>query len=54
VGEAWEQMYRNEIEAQAEKLAPTPIEEGFKEFLDRKVPDRPDTKASKKAGKKAK
>ena len=36
VGRAWEQMYRNEREAQAGKLAPRPVLEGFKPFLDRK------------------
>jgi len=36
VGASWEQAYRNEAEAQAGKLAPTPVLEGFKPFLDRK------------------
>ena len=36
VSAAWKQMYENELEAQEGKLAPTSIEEGFKEFLDRK------------------
>ena len=36
VGAGWEQMYANELEAQAGKLKPTPPLEGFKEFLDRK------------------
>ena len=36
VGAGWEQMYRNELEAQEGKLQPTPFLEGFKPFLDRK------------------
>ena len=36
VGARWQEMYRNELDAQEDKLHPTPIEEGFKEFLDRK------------------
>ncbi len=36
VGVQWLQMYRNEQDAQAGKLQPTPVLEGFKEFLDRK------------------
>ena len=36
VGDGWRQMYDNESEAQAGKLAPTPVLEGFKPFLDRK------------------
>ena len=36
VSAAWKQMYENELEAQEGKLAPTSVEEGFKEFLDRK------------------
>lgn len=36
VGNGWRQMYDNEAEAQAGKLAPTPVLEGFKPFLDRK------------------
>ena len=36
VGEGWEQMYRNEGAAQAGKLKPTPVLEGFKDFLERK------------------
>ncbi len=36
VGAQWLQMYRNEQDAQAGKLQPTPVLEGFKEFLDRK------------------
>ena len=36
VGTDWEAMYRKELEAQAGDLAPTPITEGFKAFLDRK------------------
>ena len=36
VGDGWRQMYDNEAEAQAGKLAPTPVLEGFKPFLDRK------------------
>ena len=38
IGADWEAMYRNELEAQAGALAPTPITEGFKAFLDRKSP----------------
>ena len=36
VGEGWRRHYDMEIEAQATKLAPTPVLEGFKPFLDRK------------------
>ena len=36
VGDGWEAMYDNELEAQADKLQPTPVLEGFKPFLDRK------------------
>ena len=36
IGEGWRRHYDNEIEAQATKLAPTPVLEGFKPFLDRK------------------
>ncbi len=36
VGEAWRKTYDNELDAQAGKLAPTPVLEGFKPFLDRK------------------
>ena len=36
IGADWEQMYRNELEAQAGDLAPTPITEGFKAFLSRR------------------
>ncbi len=36
VGAAWREMYDNELEAQAGRLAPTPVLEGFKPFLDRK------------------
>jgi enoyl-CoA hydratase/carnithine racemase len=36
VGAGWEQMYNNEMEAQAGKLSPTPVLEAFKPFLDRK------------------
>ena len=36
VGDAWNQTYDNEIEAQSGKLAPTPVLEGFKPFIDRK------------------
>ena len=36
IGAGWEQMHRNELAAQAGKLAPTPITEGFKAFLSRK------------------
>ena len=36
VGASWEQTHRNEAEAQAGRLAPTPVLEGFKPFLDRK------------------
>ncbi len=36
IGARWREMYDNEQAAQAGKLSPTPIEEGFKEFLDRK------------------
>jgi len=40
VGESWEQMYRNELDAQEDKLAPTPVADGFKEFLARKGPKK--------------
>ena len=36
IGEGWRSHYDNELEAQATKLAPTPVLEGFKPFLDRK------------------
>jgi enoyl-CoA hydratase/carnithine racemase len=36
VGVGWQEMYQNELEAQAGKLSPTPVLEGFKPFLDRK------------------
>ena len=36
IGEGWRRHYDNEIDAQATKLAPTPVLEGFKPFLDRK------------------
>ena len=36
VGEHWKQMFQNELSAQKNQLAPTPVLEGFKEFLDRK------------------
>ena len=36
VGVGWKQMYEAELEAQQGKLKPTPLQEGFKEFLDRK------------------
>jgi enoyl-CoA hydratase/carnithine racemase len=36
LGETWDKMYRNELDAQADTLSPTPVAEGFKEFLDRK------------------
>ena len=36
IGEGWRRHYDNELEAQATKLAPTPVLEGFKPFLDRK------------------
>ena len=36
VGEPWQQMYKGEQTAQAGKLSPTPVLEGFKPFLDRK------------------
>lgn len=36
VGASWDQMYSNEHAAQAGKLQPTPVLEGFKPFLDRK------------------
>ena len=35
-GQGWKQMHENEVEAQAGKLAPTPLLEGFKDFLERK------------------
>ena len=36
VGEDWRSHYQNEMDAQAGRLAPTPVLEGFKPFLDRK------------------
>ncbi len=36
VGQSWRWMYDNESEAQKGKLKPTPVEEGFAEFLSRK------------------
>ena len=36
VGSDWEGMYRNENQARAGSLAPTPVLEGFKDFLERK------------------
>lgn len=36
VGDTWRQMYDNELDAQGDKLQPTSVQEGFKEFLDRK------------------
>ena len=36
VGRSWRTMHDDEREARSGKLAPTPVEEGFKEFLDRK------------------
>ncbi len=36
VGVSWKQMCENELNAQEDKLKPTPVLEGFKEFLDRK------------------
>ena len=36
VGDSWRGMYDNEAKARDGKLSATPVEEGFKEFLDRK------------------
>ena len=36
IGEGWRKHYDNELEAQSGTLAPTPVLEGFKPFLDRK------------------
>ena len=36
IGDEWRSHYQNEMDAQAGKLAPTPVLEGFKPFLDRK------------------
>ena len=36
IGEGWRQMYDSEAHAQKTKLAPTPVEEGFADFLARK------------------
>ncbi len=36
IGEGWRSHYQNEMDDQAGKLAPTPVLEGFKPFLDRK------------------
>ena len=58
VGAEWEQMYRNEQDAIAGKLRPTPIAEGFKEFLGkkaaRKTKERAPTKTGRKVARKAK
>ena len=35
-GAGWQQMHDNEVEARETKLTATTVEEGFKEFLDRK------------------
>ena len=37
IGDAWNQTYNNELEAQSGKLTPTPVLEGFKKFIDRNV-----------------
>ncbi len=36
VGESWRWMHDNEAQAQRGKLSPTPVEEGFAEFIERK------------------
>ena len=36
VGEGWRRMYDNEAQAQKGKLSPTPVEEGFADFIARK------------------
>ena len=36
VGEGWRWMYENEAAAQKGKLRPTPVEQGFAEFIARK------------------
>ena len=36
IGDGWNQIYNNELEAQSGKLTPTPVLEGFKPFIDRK------------------
>ncbi len=36
VGVAWRRMYEREAEAQAGRLKPTPVLEGFRDFLERK------------------
>ena len=36
VGSLWDQMHRRELDAQRGKLKPTPVEDGFKDFLARK------------------
>ena len=36
IGESWENTYHKELNAQAKELAPTPVLEGFKPFIDRK------------------
>lgn len=36
VGEGWRRMYDNEAQAQKGKLSPTPVEEGFADFIVRK------------------
>ena len=36
VGHGWKRMHENEVEAQAGKLEPTPVLEGFRDFLERK------------------
>ena len=39
IGDPWRSHYENELDAQTNELAPTPVLEGFKPFLDRKGRD---------------
>ncbi len=40
VGRSWRQMYEAEVEARRGPLVPTPVAEGFRDFLDRKGAQR--------------
>ncbi|MEE8364038.1 MAG: enoyl-CoA hydratase/isomerase family protein [Dehalococcoidia bacterium] len=39
IGASWREMFENEIREQRTRLRPTPVLEGFKEFIDRKGTD---------------
>jgi hypothetical protein len=36
IGRSWREQFEEELNEQATKLAPTPVLEGFKTFIDRK------------------